>query len=564
MSLLDDPAPDPAPPPQPVLPTPAWRWRDTIALGAILLVATALGCYRIGAQSVWMDELMSLRYSAGHTLEQIATDVPLDTLLDPPPRLTSMHDRLGWTGTITGLDTHPPLYFVMLRIWRTVFGGSDVAARSMSVVAWLVAIALVFGAAREMYGADGTEIWAALITAVASPAIYYAQEARPYALSLPLALGAVWAVVRMERRGLSILRGAALGGCILALCLTLYVGLAVALAVGGYAVVRLRDQAKRGAIIVLIAAGAVYFVTWGPYLKSQQQTLIQTTEWLREQPDGHVVLTLRRMAVLPYHLLAAQWVNLPPRFDDWSRSFRYLGALMWIVPLVLIVVSRRGRADLLLWYLWLLAAVAMPLSLDFAQDKQHLHWLRFTILAAPALYVLAAAVARRARAPAMRHVVPAIAVLICLWSTVRHQQPYRSTKPHYREMAAVIDRNYQPGDALLIVLPGGPDYRAYYQYLALAHYLQRIPSPAAVLTGSYGNVVSHLRDGRRIWLVLMREGDKPGILPGAVSALDGDPVLKSNAGNLWLARWLPPQRAATQPGRRPSTQQATTRPSQRP
>jgi hypothetical protein len=213
--------------------------------------------------------------------------------------------------------------------------------------------------------------------------------------------------------------------------------------------------------------------------------------------------------------------------------------LLLVAPAVLIAIRRDARRDLLLWYLWFVCAVAMPLLLDIVQSKQYLHWLRFTLLAGPALYILIAAIGRRVarRQPYVRHVLPALAVLLCAGGLAA-ARPYRPTKPPYRDLAEVINHHYQPGDALVIAGFGAESYRAYYEYVGVARYLDRVPAPLVVLTQPPGpDVAAALRDGRRIWMVLMRSTDTPQrILPGATSTT-GQPLHESIAGRLYLAHW---------------------------
>ncbi|MEO5950490.1 MAG: glycosyltransferase family 39 protein [Candidatus Saccharimonadales bacterium] len=136
-----------------------------IALGVVLFMAIALW---IGLrQSVWFDEAYSITIAK----------LPLGDLLH-----------------MTGLDTHPPLYYMLLKGWATVFGWNEFALRSLSVVAAGGAVAIGILLVRRLFG-----IRAALITlpfAVISPFLLrYAFEIRMYALASLICIAATYVLV---------------------------------------------------------------------------------------------------------------------------------------------------------------------------------------------------------------------------------------------------------------------------------------------------------------------------------------------------------------------------------
>ena len=54
----------------------------------ILLVAGALRCHRLGAESMWLDELHSLEASTGRS--RTAWVPPTGVVVDPPAHLTAL------------------------------------------------------------------------------------------------------------------------------------------------------------------------------------------------------------------------------------------------------------------------------------------------------------------------------------------------------------------------------------------------------------------------------------------------------------------------------------------
>jgi hypothetical protein len=133
------------------------------ALVAILLLAFALRAHQLGAQSFWNDE--------GSSYVQ-ATRAFADIVYH------------------AGRDIHPPGYYGLLALWRGLAGESETGLRLLSVFASVLTVAFSAGLARRLSG--GVAAWVtALFVALNSFSIYYAQEARMYALL------ALWAVVAL-------------------------------------------------------------------------------------------------------------------------------------------------------------------------------------------------------------------------------------------------------------------------------------------------------------------------------------------------------------------------------
>lgn len=125
----------------------------------ILLLALSLRLFRIGAQSLWNDE--------GTSVALAARDLAAITL-------GAAH------------DIHPPLYYYALHFWMRLFGHSELAVRSLSVLLGTALVLMTFVLGRFVVGAKASLI-AALFAALSPFQIYYSQETRMYMLSAFLA-----------------------------------------------------------------------------------------------------------------------------------------------------------------------------------------------------------------------------------------------------------------------------------------------------------------------------------------------------------------------------------------
>lgn len=87
-----------------------------------------------------------------------------------------------WTAGLQN-ESSPPLYYMAVGAWIHVFGSSEAALRSLSAVCSSLSILLVYALGKKLLG-RGPGLVAAALFAASATQVYYAQEARPYALLL--------------------------------------------------------------------------------------------------------------------------------------------------------------------------------------------------------------------------------------------------------------------------------------------------------------------------------------------------------------------------------------------
>jgi 4-amino-4-deoxy-L-arabinose transferase-like glycosyltransferase len=127
-------------------------------LTLVLLLGSVLRLYRLGANSLWIDEFSTL---------DLARHSPADIL-----RLSSSANFI------------PPLYFLLVHGALQVLGESEVALRLWSAVAGIATIPVVWLLTRDMTGSRPTADFAATLLAISPLHLWYSQEARPYSLLL--------------------------------------------------------------------------------------------------------------------------------------------------------------------------------------------------------------------------------------------------------------------------------------------------------------------------------------------------------------------------------------------
>lgn len=148
------------------------RW----GLIALLLAALALRVYHLEAQSLWSDEGLSL-YRARLTLGE-----NLSNVIVVPPGVPTQ-------------DTNPPLYFVALSLLRAAAGESEYVLRFLSVLAGVALVAVLYVTGKRLFS-ERAGVLAAVLGAFSPFLIWYAQEARMYALLAALSLASVYLLLR--------------------------------------------------------------------------------------------------------------------------------------------------------------------------------------------------------------------------------------------------------------------------------------------------------------------------------------------------------------------------------
>lgn len=158
------------------------NWRVTplrLAL-CLTLLALAVRVTGLGSRPLWLDEAFSAWFSA-----------------------QSFHYL--WH-VLPTYEAHPPFYYSVLRVWRSIFGGDAVALRSISVLFGVLTIPVVIAAAREHErlcptGRPLLRAGLAGFLAACSPMLVILdQEPRPYPLLVLAYTIAILGLLRLARQ----------------------------------------------------------------------------------------------------------------------------------------------------------------------------------------------------------------------------------------------------------------------------------------------------------------------------------------------------------------------------
>ena len=188
---------------------PRGRLLAASVCAVIALVAAGLRFYQLGRLSFWYDEVVTMRLARAASPREL-----LDRLFE--------------------IDaTRAPLHPLLLQVWLRVFGTSEAAARSFSVLCGIATVVVVYQIARDAFGTR-TGLHAAWLAALSPILVVYSREARMYAW-LVLVTCLCWRLLLELRRAFTVSKAAAYVCCLTALVYSHPLGLLMlaALALAG-------------------------------------------------------------------------------------------------------------------------------------------------------------------------------------------------------------------------------------------------------------------------------------------------------------------------------------------
>lgn len=385
-----------------------------VTASACLLLAWALRLYRLDAQSLWYDEAVSAQLAARPVWEMVL-----------------------WTAG----DIQPPLYYVLLHVWRWGFGSSEWALRSLSAWWGTLAIPLLVVLTWRLSGRWTAGVAAGLLFAVAPWAVYYSQEARMYAQLIALALLWVYATLRLSPRPPWRWVGAvAVGG--LALLYTHYFALFL---IGTWALWHgLLGQRSRPLVLRLWGAAlgfmALGYAAWLPFV------------WRRFQEDASYWSGRLKLGEALRHWFVHMTLGAPETFLE-GDAVRWLPLFGALTLLALVGLgrdwARRGVAGkhvagVLVW-------LALPaLAIFVVAYRTPKFNPRYVMLVYPAWLILVAWGYER-----LGRLVGAVGLgcllFMFLWADWAWFTDPAFTKPDFRGAVAYVKAHQRPNDAVILV-----------------------------------------------------------------------------------------------------------------
>ena len=208
-----------------------------------------------------------------------------------------------WPQRFKTYETHPPLYFLQLRLWQAVAGDSLTALRANSALWGTLSLGLLF-LLMSSYGAPVAGLWAMALLSVSTYHLAYSQEMRPYSLAIALGL-AGWIVLGEALRRRTGWIWLALGALWTVTLYTHYWESFVVLAQAAYGFSAARERGTRRNIITAGAVSAALFALWLPFLRGQLRVIGSLSFWVPPASPANLAKALVSFAGIYFH--AASW-----------------------------------------------------------------------------------------------------------------------------------------------------------------------------------------------------------------------------------------------------------------
>lgn len=393
-------------------------------------MAAVLRLYRLGAQSLWVDEIFTW-YSA-----EVGAKLRIEHLLE---------------------NVHGPLYSVAVHASTALFGDREWALRLPSALAGIAAVPAIGLLANRWLGRRAAG-WAAWLAACSPFLVWYAQEARNYSFLILFSVLASAALLDLRDRfrassvlgWLSASLAAGMSNLSFALLLPLHA--MWWLAPGG-------DRARRVRVAAIaVVALALASAPWWPQIA-------RTWDWRRLAPAraevaGETPLrgeTTFHAGAVPFTLHAfAVGYSLGPSLRELKADARgtiarhapllALEAVVWTAlgALGLAALARRGRlADTAVWLIAPLALVSY-----FAVQNFKVFHPRYLAIAFPAVVLIASAALADAKRP-WRELLAAGAFGLSLWSLAHHYFDPKYARDDYRGALAIVRAEGRPDETIL-------------------------------------------------------------------------------------------------------------------
>jgi hypothetical protein len=198
---------------------------------------------------------------------------------------------------------------------------------------------------------------------------------------------------------------------------------------------------------------------------------------------------LRELVIWPWDSLVDD-----VRSPDLLRGFFGAG-----IAILLIIGAVRNRLALP-WAVLCSAVLGHVAITDLLEQTHSLAIIRYTFIAAPALWVAACLSADRWRAT--RHFVPMLLLALCLY---RAEGPYLARKADWRPLASWIQQRAGRGDLIAFTGPVEEFWRTQSVFLAVRCYTSRDPANAPdvlVMSGPPSDEVREaIRTAREVYVV---------------------------------------------------------------
>ena len=392
-----------------------------VLLGIIILLSVCLRFYDLGGESYWFDEVIML-------------DVAKQDL---------------WT-ILQG--SRPQIYVILAHFWLEVFGTSEVATRSLSALAGVISIPLMYAVGKQIFD-NKVGLISAFLMAVSQFQIYYSQDFRYYSFFVLITLSSFLLFIQfLKTRKISYLVCYMIASILLIYTHTF--GIFILVAQNLYFLIKWKSyrdlKFNWGLCQIFIVLAVIPRIL--PYLDMVIEGKAGPLKWLPEPSLSTPLISLQ------YYIGAGldypSWITI-----SLATAFLVIGTFLFAVftGIERWMASVRGLASsikkitrvgsqLLLVITWLIVPIILPYILSEIFIPMYHH--RYVIGASPAFYLLLAFIISK-----IGKVVPefiTLGMIVIVITPGLYEFYVTPVREQWREAAAYVEQNSQENDVIVI------------------------------------------------------------------------------------------------------------------
>ena len=437
-----------------------------LPISLILLMATVLYIYQLGTESLWIDELFSVR------------DASLPTLIDVDEKVRQR-----------------PLYYLLLHMWMKLGSGDD-WLRLPSVFSALVSVFLLYRLGRRIVG-ETEGLIAALLMSTAPLFIHHTQEVRMYVMSLGLGLaGTIFLADALLTKPSQKPSQKVMAGWALFRLLAIYTApLDLMLLLPDAVLVLLRFRKERAVLFSFVVWASLVVLLWVPSVFSLAEAVAPTSAYAvsraryLDPPGLHNLVYPLKFWMVPDPVVRAGSI---------AHLFFKLFTLL-VCGIVGAGLIRKHRSPGLLWAgLWYVIPL-IPIIV-FARISAQIWEPRYVLFVYPYLFILIAAGFTRIWQQWRMAAIVAAAIYLFGMSWALGHYYTTQNREDYKFNVETINQSQQPGDAIVWGYGWDLPLRYYYRGDAKVYWLSMTKVETSEAVGPWVNQLP--TNYERLWVVL--------------------------------------------------------------
>jgi uncharacterized membrane protein len=393
-------------------------------------------------QGFWHDEIYTLSFING--LDTYLFDGS-DLLSSEETSSYAIKEKLAvdtyWNNLVRNLihEGHPPLYYLLLKLWSYAFGESEMGLRSFSIFTGLITLIVVFKIG-NLLNTKASWILPALL-AVCPFFIYYSIEARSYSLYLLISSICIYCTMVFKNEVSS------------KTCINLIVWLTLLLYTHYYGiflytviVIYLISSVKNYKILVRLAVPLCVFSLYSFIVL--QQTKAHSTHWT----DGYIGFA----SSIPDFLLGS--FSLLTASRDTNISLDKITII--IIVTILTVNALSGQPKLLrkIGYLLTMACIygISIILFDKIFDHHTISVPRYYFPIQLGLIIYIYFLFIHGKSKMINYIGISALFIHFIYFDINFNSKYNNLKQMYREASSFISSKYSASDTKIVICPSGP------------------------------------------------------------------------------------------------------------